>query len=535
MPSPITRLRFEPLELREVPTGGLQATANQDAAALVAALLGSGVTASNVVLVSNSSSASGTRTSTGTFSGGLDAAENIGIASGIVFSSGGVEQVGAPGATSASTNFGTGGDADLNAAIPGTYFDATSLQFDFVAIGNRFRVKYVFATDENSTSFNEAFALLVRDLTAGETAFRNVSLFPETNVPVTNANLRASANAAFFRANSGSINTVFNNLSTVLTAETDLVVGHTYQFKLVVADASDPIVDTAVFVEAGSFTAVTVGPAPAPQTPVALDVTAGNGTVRVLNADGTTRFNFTPYAGFTGRVSAATGDVTGDGVADVLTAARGVATLFNGATGERFEARPFVGHTGDIELAVGDLTGDGIADVALTASRNGNTMVFNGATGALVAQFNAFTGHNGPVELAIGDLDGDGTNELVAVARRPAGLQVNAYDFVRFAVTQSFTVPAPGGDRFAVAVTAPDSGPGLLVLASGSAVAAIDTRAGAVRALFDTGTPGGVDLDVIGADVMLSGAIGGRTAVARVGLDPLGVLDVFFADERVAG
>lgn len=280
-------------------------------------------------------------------------------------------------------------------------------------------------------------------------------------------------------------------------------------------------------------TPVPVPPAPpAPPTGATFGSSSGNGSVRVLNADGTTRFLFNPYPGFTGPVAAAVGDVTGDGTSDVFTAARGTVSVFDGATGARFEGQPFVGYTGAIALAAGDLTGDGVIDVALTAVLNGNTMVFNGATGTLVAQFNAFEGHTGPVELAIGDLNGDGANELVAVARRPAGLQVNVYDIANLRVLDALTLAAPGGDRFSVAVTDPASGPGNLVISSGGTVAVIDTQARAVRALFDlNATVPDVELDIMGDDILVSAPLGGRTGVMRVSGSTFDVLGTYFADE----
>jgi|GEM_PF-4599133 len=537
MPSarrPLARLALEALETREVPVANLQVAPTQDAAALLSSLLGSGITASNVVLVSNQAGG-GTSTSTGTFTDSSTGAAGIGLASGVVFSTGAVEQAPSPRATFATTSFSAPTDADLAAAVPGTYNDATSLRFDFTATGNRLSVNYVLASEEGfGGSFADAFGFLVRDLTAGETTFRNIALIPGTTTPVSVGNIGPSTNSAFYRPNSGSINTVYNGLTTVLTAETDLVVGHTYQFKLVLADLSDDVFDTAVFLGAGSFAVASSAPsAPsAPEAEVSFDTSSGNGTVRVLNADGTTRFLFNPYAGFTGPVSSALGDVTGDGVSDVFTAARGTVTAFDGATGARFEAQPFVGYTGAISLAAGDLTGDGVVDVAITAMLNGNTMVFNGATGALIVQFNAFSGHNGPVELAIGDLTGDGVNELVAVARRPAGLQVNVYDIANLRVADELTLAAPGGDRFSVAVTDPASGPGNLVISSGGNVAVIDMQARAVRALFDlNGTVPDVELDIMGSNILVSAPLAGRTGVMSVSGSTFDVLGVYFADE----
>ena len=42
--------------------------------------------------------------------------------------------------------------------------------------------------------------------------------------------------------------------------------------------------------------------------------------VQVYNLDGTVRFVFNPYPGFTGQVNVAVGDVTGDGKSDIITA-----------------------------------------------------------------------------------------------------------------------------------------------------------------------------------------------------------------------
>ena len=538
MPSarhPLARLALEALETREVPVANLQVAPTQDAAALLSSLLGSGITASNVVLVSNQAGG-GTSTSTGTFTDSSTCAAGIGLASGVVFSTGAVEQAPSPSSTFANTPFSAPTDADLAAAVPApfSYNDATSLRFDFTATGNRLSVNYVLASEESFGGVADAFAFLVKDLTAGETSFRNIALIPGTTTPISVGNISPSTNSEFYRPNSGSINTVYNGLTTVLTAETDLVVGHTYQFKLVLADLGDQFLDTAVFLGAGSFAVASSAPsAPsAPEAEVSFDTSCGNGTVRVLNADGTTRFLFNPYAGFTGPVSSALGDVTGDGVSDVFTAARGTVTAFDGATGARFEAQPFVGYTGAISLAAGDLTGDCVVDIAITAMLNGNTMVFNGATGALIAQFNAFSGHNGTVELAIGDLNGDGANELVAVANRPAGLQVNVYDLVNLRVLDALTLAAPGGDRFSVAVTDPAYGPGNLVISSGGTVAVIDTQARAVRALFDlNATVPDVELDIMGSNILVSAPLAGRTGVMSVSGSTFDVLGVYFADE----
>ncbi len=98
-------------------------------------------------------------------------------------------------------------------------------------------------------------------------------------------------------------------------------------------------------------------------------------------------------AGFKGGVRLAMGDVTGDGVAEVIAASgRGrvgeirvfarVGSVLTELTD--FRVQPFGStYTGGVELACGDVDGDGIDDiVAAMASGNGAVKVFLGATAA---------------------------------------------------------------------------------------------------------------------------------------------------------
>jgi hypothetical protein len=97
-------------------------------AQLASVLAGPGVTISNVQY-------KGALLSAGTFAGGADAGggtANIGIASGVILSSGDIANVVGPnksGGTSTST--GSSGDPDLNAIAGGTTFDASVLGIRF--------------------------------------------------------------------------------------------------------------------------------------------------------------------------------------------------------------------------------------------------------------------------------------------------------------------------------------------------------------------------------------------------------------------
>src|SRR5205807_213903 len=98
--------------------------------------------------------------------------------------------------------------------------------------------------------------------------------------------------------------------------------------------------------------------------------------VRVFDAATTAEVrSFLPYgAGFAGGVTVATGDVTGDGTADIITGAGAGAgphvKAFDGATGA--EVRSFFayspGFSGGVRVAAGDFDGDGRADVVTGAA-----------------------------------------------------------------------------------------------------------------------------------------------------------------------
>lgn len=71
-------------------------------------------------------------------------------------------------------------------------------------------------------------------------------------------------------------------------------------------------------------------------------------------------------------------------------------------------------YTGGVTVASGDLTGDGIDDVVV-ASTNGSSRIalFDGASRKVVSEFEAFAGSKSGAFIALGDLTGDGRLDLV--------------------------------------------------------------------------------------------------------------------------
>jgi hypothetical protein len=127
----------------------------------------------------------------------------------------------------------------------------------------------------------------------------------------------------------------------------------------------------------------------------------GGGTashVKVFSgADGSVLRSFFAFdTGFTGGIHVAAGDVNGDGRAEIIVGAAAGGgpnvKVFNGATGAVLAS--FFAYTpsflGGVTVATGDVDGDGKADVITGAgpgSAGGHVKVFSGATGAEIRSF----------------------------------------------------------------------------------------------------------------------------------------------------
>jgi hypothetical protein len=142
-------------------------------------------------------------------------------------------------------------------------------------------------------------------------------------------------------------------------------------------------------------------------------------------ATGAPPAGFTPFPGANVPVGTALGDVTGDGTADLIAGAGvgggPVVKVFDGATGA--EAKAFFAYDpsfrGGLTVAVGDVTGDGVADVVTGTGPGGapHVKVFDGRTGAELASFFAFDlSFRGGVSVAVADVNADGKLDVVAGA-----------------------------------------------------------------------------------------------------------------------
>ena len=267
------------------------------AEAIADTLIGGGVSISNVTYT-------GAPRAVGIVTG---ATEGVGFDSGIVLSSGNVqsreadpecgggvegpnlcfEQSSAGGAT--STALGTPGDVELDGLAGFPTLDASVLEFDFLPQFATIQFRYVFSSEEYNdfvnTQFNDVFAFYVNGV--------NCALVPGTTAPVSINTINdgnplgdaTATNPGFFRDNvrpAPSLPLELDGLTTILTCDAQVEAGALNHMKLAIADASDRFLDSAVFIEAGSFvsgTSIQTELSGGGQTGASIEVTAGTPVV----------------------------------------------------------------------------------------------------------------------------------------------------------------------------------------------------------------------------------------------------------------
>ncbi len=176
------------------------------------------------------------------------------------------------------------------------------------------------------------------------------------------------------------------------------------------------------------------------QFAVGSDAAAGaDSKATLFNPDGSARFTVTPFFGFTGGVRTAAADFNGDGIADLIVGTGpGQATfvlILDGVTqAVLFTVAPFeAAFTGGVYVAAGDVSGDGIPDLVITPDEGGGPRadVYSGAAGfPKLASFFGIDDINfrGGARASIADLTGDGVGDLIVVAGFGGGPRVAGFD-----------------------------------------------------------------------------------------------------------
>ena len=214
------------------------------------------------VTVSNISF-TGTLDAVGIFSDGLSS--GLGIDRGIILTTGSAAgAVGPNNEEDYSVDNGLSGDSDLDTLVdPYVTYDATVLEFDFETITSDLYFNFVFASEEYEeyvgSEFNDVFAFYVDGI--------NIALVPGTSDPITVNTINQGTNSAYFVSNlSGTYDIQYDGFTKVLVASLLGLSPGTHHMKIAIADTSDHIYDSAVFIEAGTFSGNPSNPVPEPAT-----------------------------------------------------------------------------------------------------------------------------------------------------------------------------------------------------------------------------------------------------------------------------
>jgi len=216
----------------------LTVTPTSDPNLLANTILGAGVAISNAAYSANTGNGSGT------FTGGIGS--GIGIATGIILTTGTATGAVGPNTLDNFTGFGT----------------FSQLDFEFTTTTGSVFFNYVFASEEynefTNSQFNDAFTLQVDGV--------NIALIPGTSTPVqintVNGGNPFGTNAShpeLFHNNDPSdggpfFDIQYDGFTSMFTAQaTGLALGTTHTMSFFITDTSDSNLDSAVFIEGGSF------------------------------------------------------------------------------------------------------------------------------------------------------------------------------------------------------------------------------------------------------------------------------------------
>jgi hypothetical protein len=234
---------------------------NITATNLIESILGDDVTSFTLI---NFHGTFGANSSAGLFTGGIQA--GIGIEDGIVLSSGYAINALGPNTSEGTTGIlNLPGDPDLAALIPGTpLFDATVLEFSFVPDFNQLYIQFVFGSEEYNEyvgSINDVFGFFLNG--------QNIALVPGTNDIISINTINLFQNSNYYINNdlaSGSPHcNEMDGFTTVMVATGPVIQGQPNTIKLAIADASDSLLDSWVFIKGEGFTG---DPPQPPQIPL---------------------------------------------------------------------------------------------------------------------------------------------------------------------------------------------------------------------------------------------------------------------------
>ncbi|MFN0203793.1 MAG: choice-of-anchor L domain-containing protein, partial [Bacteroidia bacterium] len=228
-------------------------------------VVSNGGTISNIVVLCDTLNAAGLGFQMGAF--GSAPPSNLGLTNGILLTTGTITNAPGPNnATGQGTDLSAPGDTDLDAVIaPTLTFDACIIEFDYVPTCDTFGIQYVFGSEEypefvsvGAGGINDVFSFFISgpNPAGGNYTTQNIALIPGTAVPVSINNVNNGTtntgpciNCAFYVDNTGGASVQYDGFTVPLVASAWVTPGQSYHIKLAIADGSDGILDSGVFLQ----------------------------------------------------------------------------------------------------------------------------------------------------------------------------------------------------------------------------------------------------------------------------------------------
>lgn len=181
---------------------------------------------------------------------------NMGVNAGIVLSTGDVYNLANEVGYFSTTAHLTSTDLTLDSLNPGAPgFDAAVLEFDIlVDESDTLSFNYVFGSEEYpeyvNSPFNDIFGFFIYNPEA-----YNISMVPNTSLPVAINNVNDGLNAAYYIDNETAANPdiALDGMTTPLPAIFEATAGASYHVKIAVMDVADQIFDSGVFLATNSL------------------------------------------------------------------------------------------------------------------------------------------------------------------------------------------------------------------------------------------------------------------------------------------
>ena len=152
--------------------------------------------------------------------------------------------------------------------------DVVYLEFDFIPYGDSLAFNYVFASEEYpawvNSSFNDVFAFFVSgpgiegpySSPAEFNGSVNIATVPDSDppLPITISSVNDNLNSELYTTEDiDGVVQYINGRTIALSASIgDLQIGETYHIRFGIADGTDAALQTAIFLQAGSFTAFNI-------------------------------------------------------------------------------------------------------------------------------------------------------------------------------------------------------------------------------------------------------------------------------------